>query len=120
MESILSDLQAHPQAWPFKEPVNAQEVPNYYDVIQNPMGQSYLIFLSHSGRSRQLFRADFSTMEHKLEAGQYQDLDAFIADAQLVFDNAQVYNPEDIIYYKGAVKMERVLMDHVSRVREIS
>ncbi|ETW85228.1 hypothetical protein HETIRDRAFT_438210 [Heterobasidion irregulare TC 32-1] len=100
MESILSDLQAHPQAWPFKEPVNAQEVPDYYDVIQNPM--------------------DFSTMEHKLETGQYQDLDAFIADAQLVFDNAKVYNPEDTIYYKGAVKMERVLMDHVSRVREIS
>ena len=46
MESILSDLQAHPQAWPFKEPVNAQEVPDYYDVIQNPMGPSYY----HYGR----------------------------------------------------------------------
>ena len=59
-------------------------------------------------------------MEHKLEKGQYADLDAFITDAQLVFDNAKVYNPEDTIYDKGAVKMERVLMDHVSRVREIS
>ena len=76
--------------------------------------------LVDQSRSRQPFRADFSTMEHKLETGQYQNLDAFIADAQLVFDNAKVYNPEDTIYYKGAVKMERVLMDHVSRVREIS
>ena len=44
----------------------------------------------------------------------------FIADAQLVCDNAKVYNPEDTIYYKGTIKMERVLMGHGSRVCEIS
>ncbi|ETW85193.1 hypothetical protein HETIRDRAFT_310083, partial [Heterobasidion irregulare TC 32-1] len=63
---------------------------------------------------------DFLTTEHKLETEQYQDLDMFIADAQLVCDNAKVYNPEDTIYYKGTIKMEQVLMGHVSRVCEIS
>ena len=57
---------------------------------------------------------------HKLETEQYQDLDVFIADTQLVCDNAKVYNLEDTIYYKGTIKMERVLMGHGSRVCEIS
>ncbi|THH20047.1 hypothetical protein EW146_g1247 [Bondarzewia mesenterica] len=98
MERILSDLQAHPQGWPFREPVKTEEVPDYHEVISNPM--------------------DFGAMERKLETGQYTTLDSFIEDAQLVFDNAKVYNPEDSIYYKNAVRMERLLKEHVNRFRE--
>lgn len=29
----------HPDAWPFKEPVDAREVPDYYDIIKDPMGK---------------------------------------------------------------------------------
>ena len=38
MERVMSELQNHPQAWPFQQPVNKKEVPDYYDVIQDPMG----------------------------------------------------------------------------------
>lgn len=38
MEKLLSDLKNHSSAWPFQTPVNAQEVPDYYDVITHPMG----------------------------------------------------------------------------------
>jgi histone acetyltransferase len=38
MERLLKELTEHPQAWPFALPVNAKEVPDYYEVIKNPMG----------------------------------------------------------------------------------
>lgn len=40
MEQLLSDLQGHSMAWPFQEPVKAEDVADYYDVIKNPMGLS--------------------------------------------------------------------------------
>lgn len=38
MQRFLSDLKAHPLAWAFLNPVNADEVPDYYGVIKRPMG----------------------------------------------------------------------------------
>lgn len=52
-------------------------------------------------------KSDFSTMEHKLDNNQYPNMDAFIADAQLVFDNCKTYNPEETVYVKNARKMEK-------------
>ncbi|KAA1474031.1 Bromodomain-containing protein [Dentipellis sp. KUC8613] len=98
MERILSELQNNPSAWPFMQPVNASEVPDYYEIIKSPM--------------------DFSTMEHKLENGQYPDLDAFLADARLVFDNCRLFNQEDSIYWKNANKIEKHMDEIVARLRE--
>ncbi|TFY76343.1 hypothetical protein EWM64_g7667 [Hericium alpestre] len=98
MERILAELQSHPSAWPFMQPVNKNEVLDYYDVIAQPM--------------------DLSTMEHKLETGQYAGLDAFLGDAQLVFDNCRFYNQEGSIYWKNANKVEKHMRDLVARLRE--
>ena len=38
MRRILVELQNHPLAWAFLHPVKAEEVPDYYNVIKNPMG----------------------------------------------------------------------------------
>lgn len=38
-------MHDHPDAWPFKEPVDARDVPDYYDIIKDPMG-IFLIYLS--------------------------------------------------------------------------
>jgi len=32
MQKLLTDLQAHPSAWPFMKPVNKEEVQDYYEV----------------------------------------------------------------------------------------
>lgn len=45
MEKLLSELQAHTLSFAFLKPVNADEVPDYYDVIKEPMGESLLQFL---------------------------------------------------------------------------
>lgn len=31
-------MNEHPDAWPFREPVDARDVPDYYDIIKDPMG----------------------------------------------------------------------------------
>lgn len=45
MERLLSDLQQHPLSWAFLQPVNAEEVPDYYEVIKEPMGTGSPIHL---------------------------------------------------------------------------
>lgn len=39
MRHLVSELTAHAHSWPFHEPVNADEVTDYYDVITEPMGK---------------------------------------------------------------------------------
>ncbi|KII92810.1 hypothetical protein PLICRDRAFT_104366 [Plicaturopsis crispa FD-325 SS-3] len=94
MQRLLHDLQNHPSAWAFLQPVNGEEVADYYDVIKQPM--------------------DFNTMEHKLETNQYPFLTAMVDDAQLVFDNCRLYNPEGSVYAKNATRMEKFLRDKVA------
>lgn len=98
LRSILVELTNHASAWPFLRPVNADEVPDYYTVITEPM--------------------DLATMEGKLEANQYAQggLDALVKDAQRVFDNCRAYNPKNSPYAKCADKMERFLKENLPMV----
>lgn len=34
----MTDIMSHPSAWPFLKPVDPNEVPDYYEVIKNPIG----------------------------------------------------------------------------------
>ncbi|XP_077555412.1 uncharacterized protein LOC144169878 isoform X2 [Haemaphysalis longicornis] len=63
-----------PAHW-FLEPVDPEDAPGYYDVIQQPM--------------------DFSTIRKKLEGGQYRELADFHEDMLLVQRNCQTYNPPE-------------------------
>ena len=42
MEKLLLLMTQHPSSWSFLTPVNVAEVPDYYDVIKEPMGGSPL------------------------------------------------------------------------------
>ncbi|KAF8556086.1 Bromodomain-containing protein [Imleria badia] len=94
MHRLVGDMKAHPNAWPFLVPVNGEEVVDYYEVIKRPM--------------------DISTIEHKLNTNQYPNLKVFMDDAQLIFDNCRVYNPEGSVYVKHAAKLEKVMKDLVA------
>lgn len=52
-------------------------------------------------------------MEHKVETNQYPTIEAFVADATLVFDNCRLYNQDGSIYTKNANKLERFLQDQL-------
>jgi histone acetyltransferase len=51
--------------------------------------------------------ADFRTMEEKLSSNQYETMEMFIADAQLVFDNCLSFNPPGTAYHTSASKMAK-------------
>lgn len=50
---------------------------------------------------------DFSTIQHKISTNQYKTFDSFVDDAQLVFDNCRLYNPENTVYAKNARFMDQ-------------
>lgn len=86
---LLNDLQNHSSAWPFQQPVNRDEVPDYYEVIKEPM--------------------DFSTMEAKLDADLYTSPEEFLKDAKLIYSNCRAYNNETTTYWKHATKLEKYM-----------
>jgi len=97
---LLNDLQNHQSSWPFLNPVDKDDVADYYDVIKEPM--------------------DLSTMEAKLQAGQYETPEAFITDAQLIFDNCRKYNNESTPYTRSANKLERYMWQKLKTIPEWS
>ncbi|EEB07672.1 SAGA complex histone acetyltransferase subunit Gcn5 [Schizosaccharomyces japonicus yFS275] len=90
LEMLFTEMQAHPSSWPFAQPVRKEDVPDYYDVIKNPM--------------------DLSTMEFKLRNDKYESVQEFIRDAKYIFDNCRSYNDSNTTYYKNADKLEKFFM----------
>jgi len=83
----LKEMQRNDDAWPFREPVSKDEVPDYYQVIKDPM--------------------DLSTMEARLRRqGYYITLDIFVADFRRIVENCRIYNLPETIYNKLASKLE--------------
>ncbi|XP_011172967.1 bromodomain adjacent to zinc finger domain protein 1A isoform X1 [Solenopsis invicta] len=79
LQELLNDIRHHRDSWPFLSPVTKDEVPDYHDIISNPM--------------------DFGTIKHKLGNGDYETVDKFFSDCQLVFDNCGLYNKEHSSVY---------------------
>ncbi|KAH7890921.1 PHD-zinc-finger like domain-containing protein [Phlebopus sp. FC_14] len=70
----------------FKHPVSKTEVPDYYDVVKNPM--------------------TWDAIDAKLDRREYWDLDAFTGDIELVLSNAILYNKPGTSFYKTAQRMQ--------------
>ncbi|KAI3460921.1 hypothetical protein Pfo_017584 [Paulownia fortunei] len=87
MRSLIKAMHDHPDAWPFKEPVDARDVPDYYDIIKDPM--------------------DLKTMSKRVESEQYYvTFEMFVADVRRMFSNARTYNSPETIYYKCSTRLE--------------
>lgn len=78
-------IQSHKSAWPFIDPVDASEVPDYYNVIKEPMGKFnrnskflQLSSLSNSPRRSQIDRAQSHEprlrLPRRLHQGHDEDL----------------------------------------------
>ncbi|CAI5437899.1 unnamed protein product [Caenorhabditis angaria] len=85
---ILKKLREDKSAWPFLEPVNAQEVPEYYDFIKNPI--------------------DLKTISERLRKKYYKHQHLFIADLMRMFSNCYRFNGPETIYYSCGYKLNEV------------
>ncbi|KAK9052359.1 hypothetical protein SSX86_028988 [Deinandra increscens subsp. villosa] len=74
-ESLLKKLMTHQHGWVFNKPVDvvALKIPDYFNVIKNPM--------------------DLGTVKKKLSSGEYSSPLEFLGDVRLTFSNAMTYNP---------------------------
>ncbi|KZP01472.1 hypothetical protein CALVIDRAFT_491979 [Calocera viscosa TUFC12733] len=84
LHDALDQIAAVDKMKHFHEPVDRAEVPDYYDVVKNPM--------------------DWTQMKEKIQKHEYMNIEEFQNDVNLVFDNAMLYNAPNSTYYKGAVK----------------
>ncbi|XP_020228062.1 histone acetyltransferase GCN5 [Cajanus cajan] len=94
MRSLLKALHDHADSWPFKEPVDARDVPDYYDIIKDPI--------------------DLKTMSKRVESEQYYvTFEMFLADVRRMISNARTYNSPDTIYFKCATRLDNFFQSKV-------
>uniref|UniRef100_A0A8C2JUY0 Bromodomain adjacent to zinc finger domain 2B n=1 Tax=Cyprinus carpio TaxID=7962 RepID=A0A8C2JUY0_CYPCA len=84
---LLAELERHQDAGPFLTPVNPKSVPGYRKIIKKPM--------------------DFSTIRDKLTNSQYLNLETFIIDVNLVFDNCEKFNEDNSVIGRAGHTMRR-------------
>ncbi|XP_029126281.1 bromodomain-containing factor 1 [Cajanus cajan] len=82
LQLVLDTLQRRDTYEIFAEPVDQNEVEDYYAIIKEPM--------------------DFGTMRAKLHEGMYKSLEQFELDVFLIFDNAMQFNSSGTIYFRQA------------------
>ena len=87
MTRIHAAVVDHNDSWPFKEPVDRLEVPDYYQVIKDPVDLSLI--------ARRICSYEY-----------YIKLEIFVADFKTMFTNCRTYNSPDTIYYKCANRLE--------------
>ncbi|KAJ3086504.1 hypothetical protein HK102_013016, partial [Quaeritorhiza haematococci] len=78
---------------PFLDPVDpiALNIPHYFDIIKDPM--------------------DLSTIQKKLDRGEYETASDFEHDVRLMFNNCYTFNPPgDGVYLMGQ-KLEKIFLD---------
>lgn len=88
MNQVLKELVAIDESVYFRDPVLPEDVPDYYDIIKNPM--------------------DLDTMQKRVESGRYYiTLEIFLADLKRIWSNAKHYNGEETIFAKAANQLDR-------------
>lgn len=88
MHRVLDQLISKDTQDIFLEPVDITEVPDYANVIKNPM--------------------DLSTMRDKLRTGCYESIDDLESDFLLMIRNCLLYNDKETVFYKYGGKYKDV------------
>ncbi|XP_030444289.2 uncharacterized protein LOC115666764 [Syzygium oleosum] len=97
---ILDRLQKKDSYGVFSEPVDPEELPDYHDIIKNPM--------------------DFGTVKKKLDEGAYANLEQFEKDIFLICSNAMQYNAPDTVFFRQARAMQDMAKKDFENLRQDS
>ncbi|XP_043929478.1 bromodomain adjacent to zinc finger domain protein 1A-like [Protopterus annectens] len=71
-ELLIVDLVRHEDSWPFMKLVSKAQVPDYYDIVKNPIA--------------------LSVIREKMNNCKYKLASEFISDVELMFANCFEYN----------------------------
>ena len=97
---ILVQIRQHEDAWPYKEPVDINVVPDYYKIIKNPI--------------------DLATIAQRLDAGTYyRTKRLFVADLVRMCDNCREFNKDNWEYYNTANHLQEYFMDLLKDIEVI-
>ncbi|KAH5253438.1 hypothetical protein HBI72_143050 [Parastagonospora nodorum] len=80
----------------FQRKVNKRAVPDYYDIIKEPMA--------------------LSTIKAKVAQKEYKTTAEFVRDLALIPHNAQVYNRQDSQAYVDALDVKKVILQELQRL----
>ncbi|SCV67412.1 BQ2448_5023 [Microbotryum intermedium] len=83
----------------FAKPVSRRDAPDYYDIVKTPM--------------------DFSQMTDKLARREYPNAESLLADFNLIFDNAFLYNKKETTVYRAASKLLEVSKSLVEDLKRL-
>ncbi|KAG7654986.1 Bromodomain [Arabidopsis suecica] len=97
---ILDRLQKKDTYGVYSDPVDPEELPDYFEIIKNPM--------------------DFSTLRNKLDSGAYSTLEQFERDVFLICTNAMEYNSADTVYYRQARAIQELAKKDFENLRQDS
>ncbi|PNF38728.1 hypothetical protein B7P43_G14361 [Cryptotermes secundus] len=98
LRKLIKQLQNHKSSWPFMEPVDPDEAPDYYGIIKEPI--------------------DLQTIELRINKRSYRKLSEFIGDMTKMFDNCRYYNPRDSPFFKCAESLEAYFVQKIKCLRE--
>ncbi|XP_063703456.1 bromodomain adjacent to zinc finger domain protein 1A [Culicoides brevitarsis] len=84
--TLLDQISKHSCSWPFNRPVTLKEVPDYHEIIKNPM--------------------DFAKIKSRLNMGHYKTDYDVMNDIQLVFSNCDLYNGSGSEIYSAGIELE--------------
>ncbi|XP_010498505.1 PREDICTED: bromodomain-containing protein 9-like [Camelina sativa] len=97
---ILDRLQKKDTYGVYSDPVDPEELPDYHEIITNPM--------------------DFSTVRKKLDSAAYASLEQFERDVFLICTNAMEYNSSDTVYYRQARAIQELAKKDFENLRQDS
>ncbi len=88
--AIVRKVEDQQFSWPFREPVDTNEVKDYLDIIKEPI--------------------DLLTIDKRIRKGEhYKSKKMLYADLMLMVNNCKLYNDEASTYVQCAVNLERFL-----------
>lgn len=88
--AIVRKTEEQHFAWPFREPVDTNEVTDYLDIIKDPI--------------------DLSTIDKRIKKGDwYKSKEMLYADLVRMVNNCKLYNDPSSPYYECAVNLEKFL-----------
>ncbi|XP_035706567.1 nucleosome-remodeling factor subunit NURF301 isoform X3 [Folsomia candida] len=99
ISKTLRQIQSHKSSYPFMNPVNAADVPNYYKVIKEPM--------------------DLKTIALRVEEKMYTKLLDFVADLAKIVDNYRFFNPPESQIYKAGHVLEKFCSQKMGNLRSV-